>query len=178
MSESLSACLLFNTEPWSGRRYLILNSKTFHLFYSLVHSAWQWLCQKRMPVLCTCWKLIEISPRLHVCMQCTVLIKAMGKGKRSQISCLLESELQWWFDAGITSLKYQRLYDYLNYHSDRSHVLFCCLEGIKEIKADMTTFFNIWQPFFFFFCKPHSRVGAVNVQSIYVSLLTTSSSVF
>lgn len=89
------------------------------------------------------------SPRLDISMQCTTLIKVTEKGNTSQVFCLLELELQLklWLDAGMT-VKYQRLHGYLNCHSDRSHVLFCCLEGIKEIKADMKTFFNIWQHFF------------------------------
>lgn len=80
-------------------------------------------------------------------MQCIPLIKATVKGNRSQAFCLLEPKLQQCLDAGMT-VKYQWLYGYLNCLADRSHVLFCCLEGIKEIKADMKTFFNIWQHFF------------------------------
>jgi len=105
------------------------------------------------------------------------LIKATGKGNRSQNFLLVGA----WVTAVVRgrhysiSAKCQGLYDYSNCCSDRRCVLFCCLEGIKEIKADMKTFFNIWQHFF---CKAHSRVGAVNVQSIYVPRLTTSSSVF
>lgn len=170
-------CLLFNTELWKVSRYLIPNRKTLHLLNSLLISTWLWFCQERMPVLRTHWKLIEVSPRLDVCMQCTTIIKATGEGNRSQISCLLGA----WVTVVVRgrrysmSPKYQGLYDYLSWHADRSRVLLYCLEGIKEIKADMKTFFNIWQHFF---CRPHSRVGAVNVQSIYVPLLTTSSSVF
>lgn len=119
-------------------------------------------------------KFIRSSPRLDVSMQCTTIIKATGKGNRSQVFCLLELKLQQWLDAGMT-VKYQWLYGYLNCHSDRSHILLCCLEGIKEIKADMTTFFNIWQHFF---CKPHSRVDTLNVKSICMLLLNTSSFVF
>lgn len=159
-------------------RYLIPNSKILPLLTSLLIWSWQWFCQVLL-VLCTLWELIKISPRWDVCMQCTATIKATGKGNGSQISCLLEPELQWGLGDGHYSMspKYQGLYYYLNCHSGRSYVLFCCLEGVKEIKADMKTFFNIWQHIFFF-CKPHSEVGAVNVQSIYVSLPTTSSSVF
>lgn len=122
-------------------------SNTHHLIKNLLVSIWQWFLQGSSVLLHTHWKLIERFPRLDVSRQCPTIIKATGKGNRSQVFCLLEPELQQWLDAGMT-VKYQWLYGYSNCHSDRSHVLFCCLEGIKEIKADMKTFFSIWQHFF------------------------------
>lgn len=146
----------------------------FHLIKNLPTSIWQCFFHGRLGLLHTHWKLIGRSPRLDVSVQCTTIIKATERGNRSQVLCLLEPKLQQWLDAGMT-VKYQWLCGYLNCHSDRSHVLFCCLEVIKEIKEDMKMFFNIWQHFF---CKPHSRVDTLNVKSIYMVLLTTSSSVF